>query len=442
MTFLDTVKSSGVVGAGGAGFPTHVKLNAQAKTLIINGIECEPLLETDKYLMRHKADALVNGVLDIGKVIGADRKVIAIKGKNKKEINAVKLAIEKLNANIEIFETENFYPAGDEQMLLREVAGVTLIPGQIPLSVGVVVTNVATVIDINRKKPVTHRLVTVAGAVKNPTLIRVPVGTHLKDCIKLAGGATVPEFKVIQGGPMMGRPCEMEDLEHKVITKTSGGLIVLPKDHVILQMHSLSMAHIMNRAASVCIQCRMCTDICPRFLNGHPLYPHKVMRAVAGGDKSASSCISALLCCECGICELYACPMGLSPKTINQYIKRALSKEGVKWKNSEGLTYDVNEMRDYRKVPTDRLIKRLNLSKYVTHGLENVIDYEPSRVRVPLKQHIGAPTVPVVNDGDHIKEIGQLIGTVQEGSLGANVHSPIKGIVTLHENSIEIVKQS
>ncbi len=440
MAFLDTVKSSGVVGAGGAGFPTHVKLNAQAETLIINGIECEPLLETDKYLMRHEADALVSGVMAIGEAIGATRKVIAIKGKNKEEVKAVQSAIERAGAAIEVFETGNFYPAGDEQMLLREVAGVTLLPGQIPLSAGIVVTNVATVIDVDRQKPVTHRLVTVTGAVSNPTLIRVPVGTHLKACIELAGGATVPKFKVIQGGPMMGKPCEMSEIESKVITKTSGGLIVLPEDHVILTRHALSVDHIMNRAASACIQCRMCTDLCPRFLNGHPLYPHKVMRAVAAGDKSADSCMSALLCCECGVCELYACPMGLSPKTINQHVKGAFMKAGVKWQNPEGLICDVHEMRDYRKVPTDRLIKRLNLSDYVTHGLETVIAYEPESVKVPLKQHIGAPAVPVVKDGDLV-EIGTLIGAIPEGSLGAAVHSSIAGVVRLNGDSIEIVKE-
>lgn len=439
MSFLETIKATGVVGAGGAGFPTHIKLNAKADTLIINGIECEPLLETDKYLMRHEAEVLVKGVERIGNAIEAKRKVIAIKSKNKAEIKAVNEAIEKYGFEIEIFGTGNFYPAGDEQMLLREVSGVTLIPGQIPLSAGIVVTNVATVIDVEREKPVTHRLVTVTGAVKNPTLIRVPVGTTIKACVELAGGASVSDYKVILGGPMMGKPCEMEELESKVITKTLGGLIVLPKDHLILTRHELSIKHILSRASTACIQCRMCTDLCPRYLNGHPLYPHSVMRSAAMGNTSSDSCLSAMLCCECGICELYACPMGLSPKTINQYVKSEFIKAGVKWQNPEDLSVDVHEMREYRKVPTDRLISRLNLKDYVTHGLETVIDFEPNRVDIPLKQHIGAPASPVVQNGDYVKA-GDLIASINE-QMGANVHSSIEGTVTITQNSIIVEKR-
>lgn len=439
MSFLETIKATGVVGAGGAGFPTHIKLNAKADTLIINGIECEPLLETDKYLMRHEAEVLVKGVERIGKAIEAKRKVIAIKSKNKAEVKSVKEAIEKYGYEIEIFGTENFYPAGDEQMLLREVSGVTLIPGQIPLSAGIVVTNVATVIDVEHEMPVTHRLVTVTGAVKTPTLIRVPVGTSIKVCLELAGGASVSDYKVILGGPMMGKPCEMEELESKVITKTLGGLIVLPKDHLILTRHELSIKHMLSRAATACIQCRMCTDLCPRYLNGHPLYPHSVMRSAAVGNTSSDSCLSAMLCCECGICELYACPMGLSPKTINQYVKSEFIKAGVKWQNPEDLSVDVHEMRAYRKVPTDRLISRLNLKDYVTHGLESVIDFEPNRVDIPLKQHIGAPASPVVQNGDYVKA-GDLIASINE-QMGANVHSSIEGTVTITQNSIIVEKR-
>lgn len=439
MSFLESVKSCGVVGAGGAGFPTHVKLNAKAETLIINGIECEPLLETDKYLMRHYATDLVKGVEEIGELIGATRRVIAVKGKNVKEIEAIEMAIRTLNSDVEIFRTGNFYPAGDEQMLLREVSGVTLVPGQIPLSAGIVVTNVATVLDVFKKTPVTHRLVTVTGAVKNPTLIRVPVGTSIEACIELAGGAIPKAFKVILGGPMMGKPCEQEEINNRFITKTSGGLIVLPEGHVILNRHELPIKAILSRASSACIQCRMCTDLCPRYLNGHPLYPHKVMRSVAAGETQSSACESALLCCECGICEMYACPMGLSPKTINQFVKGELTKNGKKWQNPEDLKLDVHEMRAYRKVPTDRLINRLDLTEYVTHGLETVIDYEPNKVVISLKQHIGAPATPVVNTGD-VVSVGTLIASTED-RLGANVHSSINGIVTVNQTHIVIEKR-
>jgi len=131
--------------------------------------------------------------------------------------------------------------------------------------------------------------------------------------------------------------------------------------------------------------------------------------------------------------------MGLSPKTINQYVKSEFIKTGVKWQNPEDLSVDVHEMREYRKVPTDRLISRLNLKDYVTHGLETVIDFEPNRVEIPLKQHIGAPASPVVQNGDYVKT-GDLIASINE-QMGANVHSSIEGTVTITENSIIVEKR-
>lgn len=439
MTFLETIKASGVVGAGGAGFPTHVKLNAKADILIINAIECEPLLETDKYLMRNFPEDLVKGTEKIGSEISAKRKVIALKSKNKKEIARVREAIQNLKLDIEVKEVGNFYPAGDEQMLVREVAGVTILPTQIPLSKGIVVTNVATVLDVMSEKPVTHRVITVTGEVNSPTLIKVPVGTSIKECLELAGGPKIEGFKVILGGPMMGKPCNEEEISTTYVTKTLGGLIVLPENHAIINRHNLSIKHILSRAASACIQCRMCTDLCPRYLNGHPLYPHLVMRAAAFSDTKAESCKSAMLCCECGVCEMYACPMGLSPKTINQYVKTEFLKANVRWENKEGLEYEVSDMREYRKVPTERLIRRLDLSKYVKYSFDDVIEYEPSRAIISLKQHIGAPATPIVDEGEYVVK-GQLIASIGE-SLGANVHSSIDGLVSVKEGYIIVEKR-
>lgn len=439
MTFLETVKASGVVGAGGAGFPTHVKLNAKADILIINGIECEPLLETDKYLLRTFPKELVTSLEKIGTELSAKRKIIAIKSKNKEEINSVKKAIEDLKADVEVKEIGNFYPAGDEQMLVREVANVTINPGDIPLSKGIVVTNVATALDVISEKPVTHRIITVTGEVNAPTLIKVPIGTSIKDCLELAGGVKIDRFKVILGGPMMGKPCDMDNISNTYVTKTLGGLIVLPENHAIIDRHNLSINHILSRAASACIQCRMCTDLCPRYLNGHPLYPHMVMRAASFGDTTSDSCKSAMLCCECGVCELYACPMGLSPKTINQYVKDKFIKQNIRWENKEGEGYEVHEMRDYRKVPTERLIRRLDLSRYARISLNDVVEYEPLKVVISLKQHIGKSAEPVIKDNDVVTK-GQLIGSIGE-NLGANIHSSIDGVALIKENFIIVEKR-
>lgn len=119
-------------------------------------------------------------------------------------------------------------------------------------------------------------------------------------------GATVNDYIVIMGGPMMGKKLSKEEAEDTVITKTNGGIIVIPSNHLIQQKESISIEHMINKAKSSCIQCHYCTDMCPRFLIGHPLHPHKVMRGIAlmEGNEALKE---AIICCQCGVCEMFAC---------------------------------------------------------------------------------------------------------------------------------------
>jgi Na+-translocating ferredoxin:NAD+ oxidoreductase RnfC subunit len=128
---------------------------------------------------------------------------------------------------------------------------------------------------------------------------------------------------------MMGRFLDTpEDQEQAVITKTSGGVIVLPRGHYLHDCATLSLEVMRKRAATACIQCRYCTDLCPRFLVGHGFETHKVMRAFGGGEDTAMGAMQAFMCCECGLCELFSCPMRLSPRRINQALKKQFAKRG------------------------------------------------------------------------------------------------------------------
>lgn len=440
MNFIDQVKASGIVGAGGAGFPSHVKFNAKASCFIVNGIECEPLLETDKYYMRHHTPELVAGMGIIGKQLEADRLVIGIKSKNKREIEAVENEIAKQGLSIEVHKAENYYPAGDEQMLIKDVTGKSVPQASIPISVGVVVSNVATVIDVynsTKGKSVTRRVITVTGAVKSPTLINVPIGTSIQQCVDLAGGTALSDYKVILGGPMMGQHCLGSQTASVYTTKTLGGIIVLPSDHHIFLKNELTENQIIKRAASTCIQCRMCTDLCPRYMNGHPLEPHKIMRAVGSGVSSLDALRSVQLCCECGVCEMYACPMEMSPKKMNQAVKGQLRAHNLRYELPGNFKTEASDMRGYRKVQTDRLIARLGLSKYSHIHLDEVVWYDPNSVRIKLSQHIGHPAVCVVSEGTEVSA-GDCIADIPESALGAPIHASIAGIVTAVQDYIEI----
>jgi Na+-translocating ferredoxin:NAD+ oxidoreductase RnfC subunit len=146
---------------------------------------------------------------------------------------------------------------------------------------------------------------------------------------------------------------------------------------------------------------------------------------------------SALICCECGVCELYACPMGLSPKTVNQFVKKELIAQGVRFEKDSIRTYEPLDMMPYRKIHTQRMMARTGLMQYSEIHLGEVIHYSPKHVRILLKQHIGAPAVPVVKTGE-IVECGNLIAEIKEGTLGANIHASIKGRVTVEADAVVI----
>ncbi|AOY75797.1 4Fe-4S dicluster domain-containing protein [Clostridium formicaceticum] len=430
MNILEKIFQAGVVGAGGAGFPTHIKLKGVAECLLINAVECEPLLETDKFLIRYKSHEIVETLGIIADQIQAKKVIIGVKKKNTREVQALTKAIETLNSRVELCFLNNFYPAGDEQVLVYELTQRQIPPGGIPKDVGVVVCNVGTVVNIYEalhEKPVTHKFITVLGEVKNPSIIYAPIGTSLDKCIEAAGAATIQDYGIILGGPMMGRMIDKSQLSQEVVTKTTGAMILLPQEHFLFKNKQQDLAQMINRSRSACIQCSFCTDLCPRNLIGHPLRPHRIMRSLSVDKQQHEILKEALLCCECGVCQIYACPMGLSPKSINGEIKNLLRKEGIKYSNSPAQS-EVHGVREYRKVPAERLLSRLDLHRYAGKIQEGYACIEAEEVKIPLRQHIGKTAMPIVEVGS-VVEAGQLIATVEEKDVGANIHASIQGVI-------------
>ena len=441
---------AGIVGAGGAGFPTHVKLAAKAGCFIVNAAECEPLIEVDKFLIRTRADDLVTASIDIARGIGAGRLVFAIKKAYKTEIACLNTAIAARNSrvspkadqdtpDISLLEMRSFYPAGDEQLIVLLLTGKTVPERGIPLDVNTVVDNVGTVLnffDAGMGEPVTHRVLSVTGAVNTPLMLRVPIGTDVRSCIDAAGGCT-DGSTVIMGGPMMGTFYDFSETEKLSIRKTDGNILVLPPGHKLYAKSKMDMQKLKNRARSACIRCRMCTDLCPRYLSGHDITPHTIMQNFYRLDKItdnvefAKAFGSALNCCECGVCENYACPMLLSPRRVNAGIKPILRERGIDIERNM-----KPKKRDYleeRLVPTARLTARLGLSRYARHLGNELTELKPTRVNILLKQHIGAPCVPCVQKGASVKT-GDLIATPPEGKLGASLHASIDGVVLALDN--------
>lgn len=448
MSILEKIRDAGIVGCGGAGFPTHAKLKGNIEYLIINGAECEPLLRTDRYLMLKEAPRLISALVALKHELNIPNCVIALKEHYHDETRALRAAIDDAQAPIRLHLMDSFYPAGDEQTIVYEVTGRVVPPAGIPIAVGAVVNNVATVYAISQAMeniPFTHKFLTVTGEVKKPTILCVPIGTSYRECIALAGGANYSRYFVVNGGPMMGRSMTMEQAENAVVTKTTSGILVLPENGYHATTYEVSFKRMLNRARSACIQCTACTKLCPRHMLGHPLQPHKIMRKMALMGEHTDELLqdadirNAQLCCECGICETYACPMGLFPRKINSMLKEELSKAGIRYQ-APVKEWTASPLREGRKAPSEKTAARVGIKKYYDYQITDMISASVSRVEIPLKMHIGAPCAAMVEIGDRVKA-GQLIAQPPEGALGAVIHASISGRISAVGERIVIEKE-
>ena len=443
---IQLIKDAGVVGAGGAGFPSHIKFDAKASTLIINAAECEPMIHADKQLILNYFPKIYDGIKIAAGLVEAKRVVLALKAKYSQEIKIIedfkKGHLTDGPFELEIFKLGNFYPAGDEHVLVFEITGRIVPEGGIPLMVGSIVANVETLLNVSNAvegKSVTRKFVTVNGEVKNPATFEVPVGTPVSVLLDYCGLSGLPGCKVIDGGPMMGK---IIDEASYAVKKTTKSIIVLPGDSIAVEHKLRSIKNTVKRAQAICLSCRMCTDLCPRYLLGHGLFPDDLMKKMYRGelkDEDFEKFDFAYLCCDCGLCELYSCIVDLSARSLFNYIKENLSKKGIKNAHRRQ-DLSVNEFRDYRKIPIERLEKRIEVDGYFSRALLSGLNTEIKEVKLYLCQHIGAAAVPVVSAGDKVV-CGQEVARAPEGKFGSDIHSSIDGTVAAINNEYITVRK-
>ncbi len=420
MTLAEQVRQAGVVGAGGGGFPTHVKLAGRAEVVIANGAECEPLLHKDAAMMEHRASEMIRGMRLAMNAVGAREGIVGIKAKNQAAIRAVEVACR--DTPIRVHRLGDYYPAGDEYDLVYTTTGRLIPPAGIPLQVGVLVCNVETFLNVAAAaegRPVTHKTLTLAGAVKRPVTVTVPVGTAFREAIEAAGGVATDQPVLCVGGLMMGETTE--DLDAP-ITKTTTGVVVLPREHHVIRRKLTPPAAQNAIGKSACDQCRYCTEYCPRYLLGYAVEPHQVMRSLAFTATGAAYWNQwAALCCACGLCTLYACPEELFPKEACDQSKAELRRANQKWTGPTAVK--PHPLRDGRRVPIQSLMKKLHIQAYDHPAHWEALRIEPRRVAVPLRQHAGVANQPLVRPGETVSA-GQPLGRVPDGALGAPVHAP------------------
>lgn len=288
------VREAGLVGMGGAAFPTWIKLRRNAQrpvdTLLVNGCECEPYLTADHRLMVEAAAPIISGALLAGRAAGVDRILVCIEDNKPDAIDALSRATDGTGVEVRVVATK--YPQGAEKQLVQAVLERIVPGGGLPLDVGAVVINVGTAAAIARAvlrgKPLTHRVVTVSGAgIVEPSNLLVPIGASYRDVIAAAGGLRPEAARVVAGGPMMGFPLGELGVP---VTKGTSGITVLTREDLQLS------------EPTACIRCGRCVDVCPMGL-----VPTRIALAARFGDGDLVRRYHAAACMECGCCA-YECP--------------------------------------------------------------------------------------------------------------------------------------
>jgi electron transport complex protein RnfC len=309
---IKKIQDAGIVGLGGATFPTHVKLvppkGMKAEVLLINGVECEPYLTSDHRLMLENADEILVGTQLLMRAMNVEKAVIGIEN-NKRD--AIKLLTDKAKnyKGISVVTLKVKYPQGGEKQLIKAVTGKEVPSGGLPIAVGAVVSNVGTAFAVyeavQKNKPLFERVVTVTGkSIANPSNFKVRIGTATTELIEAAGGLPENTGKIISGGPMMGRAVVSLDVP---VTKGTSGILIMPNEEA------------KRREYMECIRCSRCVSVCPMGLEPYLLmtFGQKQIFDRAENDR-------VMDCIECGSCS-YTCP---SNRPILDYIRFGKAKVG------------------------------------------------------------------------------------------------------------------
>ena len=310
---IQASREAGVVGMGGAAFPTHVKLTRNDKkpidTLVVNGCECEPYLTSDYRLMLEAPGPVVTGGLLAARAAGARRVVIAVEDNKADAAQALRRAASGTTAEVRLVRTK--YPMGGERQLIPAALGREVPTGGLPLDVGVVVVNVGTASALARAvvkhKPLTHRVLSVSGrGIRQPKNLLVPLGASYADLVAACGGLASDAARVIAGGPMMGFALANLDAP---VTKGASGVTVLTAQDV------------QHAEETNCIRCGRCVDVCPLRL-----VPTRMALASKHRDWELARRYHLMACCECGCCA-YACPAALPLVQLIRVGKALLPKD-------------------------------------------------------------------------------------------------------------------
>jgi len=318
-SFIEAIRNSGMVGLGGAGFPTHFKLNADTSKieyLIVNGAECEPYVTSDTLTMENRADDMETAIEALKKWLGVKNIIIGVENNKKKAVEKMKELVTRVgnDCTAQVKVLPSLYPQGGEKVLIYHTTGRVVPTGKLPIDAGCIVINCTTLASIGAYlktgMPLVEKCVTVdGGAVKEPKNLIVPIGVSMEDVFAECGGFTCDPARVVYGGPMMG--ITVSDLSSPVLKNTNAILALTEKE-------------VKTPKTTPCIRCGSCTNHCPFGIN-----PAEIARAYQKKDAAALNALSLMTCMECGCCS-FVCPANRPLVQTNRLAKAFLKEEQAK----------------------------------------------------------------------------------------------------------------
>lgn len=315
---IEALRLSGIVGLGGAGFPTYVKFNvdpSKIEELVINGAECEPYITSDTITMLERTEDLAAGIAILEKYLGIQKVLFGIE-KNEQDAIACVKKLEEKDSRFKVCELDDKYPQGGEKVLIYHTTGKTVPAGKLPIDVGCIVCNSTTMAAIGKYvttgMPLVNKCITVDGsAVQSPKNVIVPIGTPLRDVFEFCGGFKEEPGKVIYGGPMMG--VSVPNLDVPVLKNTNA-------------LVALSEKEAAPAKTTACIRCGACAGHCPFKLN-----PAAIAKAYENNDMEKLAKLRVDICMECGCCS-FICPAHRPLVQTNKLAKAALREAAQKAK--------------------------------------------------------------------------------------------------------------
>ena len=430
-TSVERLEELGIVGAGGGGFPAAVKFRTKVSLVIANAAECEPLLHKDKELLQHGVEPFLRGLRMAMELVGAREGVVGIKEKYHDIIAALEA---RAPCGVRVVSLPDCYPAGDEFILVHMVTGRVIPPGGLPKDVDTVVSNVETLINMALDRPVTHKYLTVAGAVETPVTLRVPVGITIGEVIDAAGGATVDDIGVLLGGVMMAKPAasldvpgDQDDRRHCRAAGT----------HSLIRRHNAPWIQVEAHRPLGLRPVPLLHGVLPA-LSARASHRAASRHAVAGVcNPGLTRAVATLYCCECNLCTMYACPEDLDPKTVCVQNKPMARERGLTFKG-DPKSITPHPMAEFRRVPMRRLIARLGLGEFNNEGPLKEHKFAPRKVNSAARSSMPAcRRFRWSRCGDRVRE-GDLLAVPQQGKLGARIHASIDGVATVTDDAVVI----